>query len=101
MQKFTPTEYLKIDIASNFGLEKELWEDRLSWFDQNESTLENMVKEAEEPALFYAGVNAYRTAMQGKAIAYPVGLDATASGALLWALLIGCEKVAKLCNVMN
>ena len=101
MQEFTPIEYLKIDVASNFGLDKESWNNRLTWFEANEPVLEQMNTHAEEPALYYAGVKAYRAAMLGKDIAYPISLDATASGAQLLAVLIGCHKSAKLCNVID
>ena len=101
MQTFTPKEYLMIDVAGNFGLDKESWTDRLTWFQTNELLLEDLVKEAEEPALFYAGVQAYRTASQGKAISYPISLDATASGAQILAILVGCSKSASLCNVLS
>jgi hypothetical protein len=100
-QTFTPLEYLKIDVASNYGLDKSDWNDRLAWFDKNQDELADLVQSAEEPALFYAGVKAYQKAISGEPISYPVSLDATASGAQILALLIGCEKSAKLCNVLD
>lgn len=101
MQFFTPLEYIKIDIATNYGLDKETWETRLDWFKQYENQLESMVTEADEPALFFAGVQAYRAAQQGKEINYPISLDATASGAQILALLSGCERSAMLSNVID
>ena len=101
MQEFTPLEYIKIDIASNFGLDKETWDSRLEWFDVHEDKLEQMVFEADEPALFFAGVEAYRKAQRGQSINYPISLDATASGAQILALLAGCERSAMLSNVID
>ena len=101
MQKFTGKAYLQIDIASNYGLEKETWEHRLNWFEQNQGNLDNLVKTAKEPALFYAGVLAWKDAQQQKATGYPISLDATSSGLQLLACLTGDRQAAQLCNVVS
>lgn len=101
MQLFTGKQYLQIDIANNYGLDKEDWDARLDWFAQAEGNLEHIVKDAEEPALFYAATEAYRKAQRGEAIAYPISLDATASGLQILAALTGCRKSALLCNVVD
>lgn len=101
MQKFTARQYLKIDIANNFGLDKKTWNERLAWFDQNEGNLVNLVVKAENPALFYAGIKALDDVNQGKAIGYPVSLDATSSGLQILAVLTGDTNAAQLCNVVN
>ncbi|QDH84011.1 RNA polymerase [Achromobacter phage vB_AxyP_19-32_Axy11] len=101
MQTFTPMQYLQIDIANNFGLDKEDWLDRIKWFEQNENQLEALVEQADEPALYHAGVMAYRKAEQGLPIGYPVAFDATASGMQILACLTGDRKAAELCNVVN
>ena len=52
MQLFnTGLEYLKIDIASNFGLDKKTWDQRIEWYDQNESKLESLIKKADRSAV--------------------------------------------------
>lgn len=100
-QSFSGKDYLKIDIANSFGLDKENWDVRIAWFDTNEPNLENLIKQAEEPALFYAGMQAYRDAQQGKAITYPISLDATSSGIQILSALTGCRKGAELCNIVD
>ncbi len=103
MQLFSGMEYLKIDIANNFGnnLDKENWDTRIHWFNNHELQLDNLIKQAEEPALFYAGVQAWHKASRGEASGYPISLDATSSGIQLLACLTGDRKAAQLCNVVD
>lgn len=101
MQLLTAREYLKVDIANNYGLDKKTWDERIAWFDKNEANLLNLVDEAEESALFYAGVNAWKDMKAGKPIGYAVALDATSSGLQLLACLTGDRSAAELCNVVN
>lgn len=72
--------WLKIDIANHYGLDKESWEDRVRFVDENESILEALVDKADEPLLYIQAVQAYRKAQRGLPIGYIVRLDATASG---------------------
>lgn len=101
MQQFSGMQYLKIDVANNFGLDKEDWNTRLDWFDQVETDLETLVKDSEEPSLYYASVEAYRKAKRGEAVSHPISLDATASGLQILACLTECRKSALLCNVVD
>lgn len=81
-QSFSGKEYLKIDIANNYGLDKLDWNDRIKWFDENQKDLKSLQKTAAEPALFYAGVQAWAASQNGKPSGYPISLDATCSGEL-------------------
>lgn len=40
MQTFTGIDYLRIDIASNFGLDKLDWDQRIAWVNTHEAQLE-------------------------------------------------------------
>lgn len=101
MQLFTANEYLKIDIANAYGLDKDDWDDRISWFNAHEHELEKLQKEAESPAIYFAGVNAYRENQKGNPIGYPISLDATASGIQILSILMGCRTSAQACNVVD
>lgn len=100
-QEFTGREYLKIDVASNFGLDKADWDDRIKWFDNHENNLEDLVQEAKEPALFYAGVKAWREVCLGRPIGYMCSFDATSSGLQLLCALTGDRSGSELCNVVD
>lgn len=102
-ETFTPKQYLKIDIANNFGhnLDKDLWTDRIAWFDANEDKLEELAKQADEPALYSAGVFAWRNVQKGNVNHYPISLDATSSGIQILSCLTGDRKGAELCNVVD
>ena len=101
MQTFTGKQYLKIDIATNFGLDKDDWSTRLAWFDQNEHQLLSLVPQSAEPALFFAGVKAWEDTLAGKPSGYMISLDATSSGLQILAALTGDRSAAEICNVVD
>lgn len=101
MQHFTPMQYLKIDVASAFGLDRSDWSERLSWFDQNRHQLHTITNQAKEPALFFAAVEAFEATERGEPTGHMVSLDATASGIQILSLLAGDLSAARHCNVIN
>ena len=80
MQTFTAIDYLKIDLATTFGLSDLSWDDRLAWFEENEGNLAALVADADEPACFLSGVMAYEDYKAGVPSGHLCGWDATASG---------------------
>lgn len=101
MQQFTGKQYLQMDIASNFGLDNKDWDVRLAWFESNQHQLHSLIKEAKEPALYFAAVLAWEDVQAGKPSGYPISLDATCSGLQILSVLTGDSMAAKLCNVIN
>ena len=80
MQQFTGLEYLKIDIANAFGLDKESWSTRIEWVDNAYLMLENMIETANEPMLYLKAVKALRKTEAGLPSGHAMMLDATSSG---------------------
>lgn len=80
MQRFTGKEYLYIDIANHYGLDKKRWQERINWVRTRMDRLEQYIADAEEPAEYYAAVLALREVQKGNKIGYPISLDATSSG---------------------
>jgi hypothetical protein len=101
MERFSGMQYLMIDVANNFGLDKLKWSERLSWTEENEDKLLSMVKEADKPAMFMASVDALQKARAGFPVHHPIQLDATASGIQMFAALTGCVKSAELSNLVD
>lgn len=99
MDTFTGKEYIKIDIANQFGLDKHSWNYRIDWVTINEHQLEALANQANEPVLYRKAVRALRAAEAGEAIGHPIGLDATASGYQIMAALIGCPTTARNVNL--
>lgn len=101
MQKFTGLEYLLIDVANNFGLDKEPWDKRIQWVKDNDKDLESFKNKADSPNMYAASVDALRAVQRGEPIGYGISLDATASGTQWLAILTGDKQAAELCNVIN
>lgn len=90
MQHFTGWEYLLIDAANNFGLDKLLFEERIAWTNDHLQTLESMVVNAENKPLFFKSVQAIRQAQKGISSGHLVGFDACNSGIQIMSAITGC-----------
>lgn len=101
MQEFTPLQYLQIDIANLYGKDKLSWNDRLSWFEENQNNLLSLVNSADSPCQFYAAITNYPKVLNGELNHHPIALDATSSGTQILACLIGDRKAAEYCNVVD
>jgi DNA-directed RNA polymerase len=108
--EFTATEYMQIDVAGTYGLDKESWTTRINWTQSHEAQFTDveeqagdhtLVQQADEPAQFYAAVCAYNKVLKGEPTGHMISLDATASGLQILAALVGCEESAELCNLIN
>lgn len=85
MQEFSSLEYLMIDIANNFGLDKLPWIERIQWTKDNiqsKADIQKHMDKADSPAQFYAGANEYLKYLEDPEYesGYGVALDATSSG---------------------
>ena len=101
METFTGLEYLKIDIANQYGMDKALWHERIAWTNENEGELEDRVSDADKPYLYLKAVNALRDTQNGLETGHVMGLDSTASGLQIMAVLIGCLETARNVNLIG
>lgn len=108
-QYYSAVDYLKIDIASNYGdyegvdLEKLDFPERIEWFDRMErdGKLVQLISSAEKPALFFSGLEAYNDYLNGEPSGYPISLDACSSGLQILAVFANCAKSALRCGVLS
>jgi len=101
MQTFTGIEYIKIDMANQYGLDKLTWDARIEFITTNINNLDTLETNAKEPILFAKAKRAYRDATAKHKTGFIMGLDATASGIQIMACLQGCPKTAKQVNLGN
>mgnify|MGYP003606673250 CR=1 FL=1 len=80
MQFYTSFENLLIDIANHFGLDKDLFGDRIDWVKANFKILESLADQAETKPLYQKAVMALRAACRGEPTGHIVAFDAVCSG---------------------
>ncbi len=90
MQLFTGWQYLLIDLANHFGLDKELFEDRIEWAEEHLHELESLADQADKKPLYLKTVQAIRKAQAGIPTGHMVGFDASCSGIQVMSALTGC-----------
>lgn len=101
MDKFNGIQMLKIDIANQYGKDKESWTDRLLWTELRKNNLRDYAESADEPMMYLKAVQAYEDTMDDIPSGHNMFLDATASGLQVMAALSGCHKTAKQVNMIN
>lgn len=101
MQQFTGVEYLMIDIANSYGLDKKNYDIRIQWVKDHMGRLEELNAQAESPAMYYAGVQALRKVQRGEPVGYPISLDSTSSGAQLMSTMLGDKNGMIHTNVIS
>jgi len=103
MQTFTGYEYLLIDVANQYGLDKETFDTRISWTTNNLANLEDLAKAKEwkEKPLYLAAVMALREVQQGQSTGHLVGFDAVCSGMQIMSAVTGCEAGAKATGLID
>ena len=108
MLKYEPIElnsvgevWLKIKIASAFGLDKEPKWKQLTWFNKNEKNLEKLRDNADDRYEYITLVNDYRKYQNGKSIGTIVGVDAPQSQLQILALILKSKAIAKASNLIG
>jgi hypothetical protein len=103
MQKFTGYEYLLIDVANAWGLDKLLFEERIQWATDNLHNLEQMAIQAPKKTLplYMKAVQAIRKAQRGERSGHLVGFDGVCSGVQIMSAITGCYEGAKATGLVD
>lgn len=94
MKEYSPLDYIKIDIANQFGKDKLSFPQRIAWVNSIKD-LRSKTAQAEKPAQYLAAVYALEDALAGKPSGHLVGLDACSSGIAILGILIGCHETSR------
>jgi hypothetical protein len=100
---YTAWQYLLIDAANQFGLDKLTFEQRIEWATKMLADLETLAQDAPKKTLplYIKAVMAIRKAQQGIPTGHMVGLDAICSGMQVMSALTGCIDGAKATGLVD
>ena len=101
MIKYSGYEYMCIDIANQYGLDKELFETRIKWTQDHLGELESLSDKADCQPLYKKAVMALRKAQAGIPTGHLVAVDAVCSGVQLMSVLTGCIAGATSTGLVN
>ena len=103
--------WFKIHTANVYGMDKENFDDRISWFDDNVSIIRNNGSSplnfisgwayCDSPFEFLAACKAWVDHEAGLPVHVPIQLDATNSGVQIYSGLLGDLEGAETVNVVN
>ena len=101
MQHFTGTQYIMIDVANQFGLDRLNWKDRMHWVRNHRSDLPKLADNAANPIAYRKAIRALGCAEKGIETNHMMGLDATASGIQVMAIMSADIKAAETVNLVD
>lgn len=101
MKMYSGFEYLLIDTANAFGLDKKLFEERIQWGRDNLDQLETLYPQADSKNLYAKAVLAIRKAQAHVPTGHMVGVDAICSGAQMMSVLTGCVEGCKATGLID
>lgn len=90
-QPLKPAEYMMVDAANAFGLDKETYAVRLQWCRENLQILEAYEGEADDKIAYVKAVLNIRRVQKGLPIGHTIALDSTTSGVQILSALTGCR----------
>lgn len=94
MIKYSGWNWLLIDVANCYGLDKLLFEERILWAEKNLPVLESLADKADTKPMYLKACMAIRKAQAGLPTGHLVEVDAVCSGLQIMSVLTGCVSGA-------
>ena len=104
MQFFTGWQYLLIDVANHWGLDKLIFNERIQWAEDNLENLEQLAHDRgdwKEKPLYLKACMAIRDAQVAKVSGHMVSMDAVCSGMQIMSVLSGCKTGALVTGLID
>lgn len=101
MKNYTSFEFLCIDVANQFGLDKSLFEERIQWVKDNFNQLMVIDSPKKERPLYVKAVQALYKACRNIPTGHMVGLDATCSGMSIMSVVTKCYNGCLATNLID
>ncbi len=101
MNCYSGFDYLLIDAANSFGLDKLLFEERIQWGREHLDELESLTDKAESAYLYMKSVAAIRKAQKGIPTGHLVALDGVCSGMQIMSAITGCLSGARATGLVD
>lgn len=103
MKLYTGYQWLLIDAASQYGLDKLTFEKRIEWAERNINNLESEIPNADEKTrpLYQKAILAIRKAQQGLPTGHLVSVDASCSGIQIMSSCTGCCDGARATGLVD
>lgn len=101
MVNYSGWQWLLIDAANQYGLDKLTFEKRIEWAEANLMILETLFEQAETKPLFFKAVSAIRKAQLHQPTGHMVGVDAVCSGIQIMSVLTGCVAGARATGLID
>jgi hypothetical protein len=98
---FTDYQYMMIDLANSFGLDKEEYSTRIQWVRDNMDILETLADKADEPYVYAKSLKNLRDVQLGKPTGALIRFDAICSGIQLLSVLTRCVKGCMATGAIN
>jgi len=92
-------KWLKVNICSEFGLDKLKFDEQVKWVDEHNSELEELTKQAGSPFMYYNAVKALREHEKGNEVHIVIPMDASNQALQLYGVLTADLRTSEIASL--